>query len=256
MKRIVIKIGTATISKDNSLNYTWIKQKVKEIAALKKQGNEIIVVTSGAVAAGMELLSLKQRPKKVIDLQLLSGVGQAKLIKTFKDYFLTEKLNIMQVLLTHHNFKFKNEEDNIKSIIDLSLKKGIIPVINTNDVVTNEEFGIKNDIFPDNDLLAAIVAKNLDADLLLILTDVDGLCNLDPRKNACADLLEKVDKITPQIEKMATKEGSIMGTGGMLSKVASAKMIYENIPIIVGNGKNNIKDLIDNKVKRTIFMKE
>lgn len=255
-KTILIKVGTAVITQEQKLNLGWVKQKTEEIAKLKRHGKSIIIVTSGAVGAGMEIENINKRPKDTLKLQLLSGKGQIRLMKVYKDYFKEHSIQVSQVLLTHHNFDTKEEVKNIKEVITAYINEGTIPIINTNDVMTNEELMTNSENrFTDNDELAALVVRNLDVDLLLILTDVDGLCTHDPKKGERHKLISLVEKITKDIEKMATKEGSIMGTGGMLSKVQAAKMASEKgIITIVANGNYKIDDILKNKVNRTLFL--
>lgn len=255
-KRILIKIGTATITKVQKLNLDWIKQKTKEIAKLRNEGKEIIIVSSGAVGAGMEVEGLNKRPKDTLNLQLLSGKGQVRLMNIYKDFFNGHNIQVAQVLLTHHNFDTKEEVKNIKDVINSYVSEGTIPIINTNDVVTNEEVMVNSENkISDNDGLAALVAGNLGVDLLLILTDVDGLCTKDPRKNKSYMLVKLVEKMTKKVEEMASEEGSMMGTGGMLSKVIAAKKVKEKgVITIIANGKYRIEDVLNNKVDRTLFL--
>ncbi|MDP7115981.1 MAG: glutamate 5-kinase [Candidatus Woesearchaeota archaeon] len=254
--RILIKIGTSTITKNHKLNLNWIKQKTEEIARLKNKGKEIIIISSGAVGAGMEVEKISERPKNALSLQLLSGKGQVRLMKIYTDLFKPYRIQTAQVLLTHYNFDTAEEVKNIKEVVNAYLKNHTIPIINTNDVVTKEELLLRSkNVFTDNDELAALVAENLNVDLLVMLTDVDGLCTLDPRKNTCYELIPVVEQFTKEIEDMASKEGSIMGTGGMLSKIMTAKKVgKKGILTIVANGKQKVQDILDNKVKRTLFL--
>jgi len=253
--KILIKFGSATLTKENKLNYNFLEEKAKDIAKLQKQGNEIIIVSSGAVAAGMETLNLKQRPKETLELQALSGIGQIRLMNHFAELFKSQDIDIAQVLLTHHNFSTKEEQENLKQVINSYLKKDIIPIINENDVVSKEEFmGNSVGKFSDNDILAALVATELKVDVMILITDVIGLCNVDPKKNDCADIIETISKITPEIEKIASKETNKLGKGGMASKVKAAKMVMsKGIITIVGSGEHSINDLLEGKVKRTLF---
>ena len=254
-ERILIKIGTATITKNQRLDKSWIKEKVREIARLQKSGKEIIIVSSGAVGAGMAIERLHKRPSDLLKLQLLSGKGQPVLHNTYREFFAAEGIDVIQVLLTHHNFSTKEEEENIRKVINGALKEGTIPIINTNDVVTNEEFtGSAINVFTDNDELAALVAANLEVDLLLILTDVDGLYSKDPHLHDEASLVQEVTKITPEIESMAKKENTKMGLGGMYSKIQAAKTVSrKGIPTVVANGCYAIEDILSGKASRTLF---
>ncbi len=251
--KILIKIGSAIISNNNKINYTWIEKKVNEIAELIKTDNQFIIISSGAVAAGMEIRDLTIRPKDTLQLQLLSGQGQIKLIKYYKESFKKHNIFIAQLLLTHHNFSTRKEEKTIKTIIDAYIDQSVVPIINENDMINKEELEY-NKIFPDNDILAAIVAIKLDIDLVIILSDVDGLYKEDPKKDSSAALLEHVPVITKKVKQSATKETNTLGLGGMFSKVEAAEIITnQGIDTIVANGKYPLADIISGKVKRTIF---
>ncbi len=200
----------------------------------------------------MEILNLKERPSDALSLQLLSGEGQVALIKNYKDLFDKENIRISQVLLTHHNFLAK-EKQAITKILNSYLERGVIPIINENDLINKEELE-KNKIFTDNDILAAIISTELKVDLAIILTDVDGLFTCNPSKEN-AIFIEKVEDITKETKKLANGKGNL-GKGGMHSKIIAAEMMCkEGIEVIVGNGNKNILDLISNKERRTIFKK-
>jgi glutamate 5-kinase len=251
--RILIKIGSAQISKGSRINYRWLKSKVREIAELHEQGNEIILVSSGAVAAGMEVEKLTKRPLDVLKLQLLSGEGQIRLLKYYKDYFKTYKIIVAQILLTHHSFAIEEEKKSIIQIIDAYLKQGTIPIINENDLVCKEELEYKR-MFTDNDILTALVGTAVKSDLVIILTDVDGLYKGNPKTNLNADLIENVDILDNSIKKMASADTNELGLGGMLSKVQAAEILTkQGITVLVANGKYKLADIIQNKVKRTVF---
>lgn len=251
--RILIKIGSSLISKDCRLNLDLLKSRVKEISRLFKDGIEIILVTSGAVVSGMEIENLKERPKDILKLQLLSGEGQILLMKHYQELFNKENIRIAQVLLTHHNFEKEEEDKTIVKIINTYLNQGVIPIINENDLVNKEELE-HNLIFTDNDILSAIIAINLEVNLAIILTDVMGLYDSSPKTNSHSNLIEEVCEITENVEKFASKETNFLGTGGMYSKVMAAKMMTKRgINVIIANGNLDIKEIIDNKVKRTFF---
>ncbi|HII17438.1 TPA: glutamate 5-kinase [Candidatus Woesearchaeota archaeon] len=255
-KRILIKIGTATVTQGAKLNQSFLKQKAQEIALLIKAGKEILLVSSGAVAAGLEIEGKAIRPRDAFSLQLLSGKGQIRLMKYYKDNFREHGIQVAQILLTHHNFNNADEFENLKRVINAYIKEKTLPIINTNDVLTKEEFAAgTSSLFSDNDDLAALVAESLDVGLLLILTDVDGLCTDNPKVNGNAQVVDVVEKVTPAIEKMASREAGCYGKGGMLSKVRAAKRVAaKGIPTIVANGKHDIADILSQKVKRTVFV--
>jgi glutamate 5-kinase len=251
--RALIKIGSALISRGNRVQYRWLLGKVREIAGLHRSGHEIALVTSGAVASGMEIEGLDVRPKDTLQLQLLSGMGQIKLMKYYKDYFKRYRINVAQVLLTHHNFSNQNEERTIRSIMEAYLKKRTIPIVNENDMINKEEVQAQP-VFSDNDILAALVAIRLRAELLVILTDVDGLYQANPKHNSHVSLIEEVREIDRRIEQMAARETNPLGLGGMASKVLAAKMVGEHgIETIVANGRYSLPDILQNRVPRTLF---
>jgi glutamate 5-kinase len=251
--RILIKIGSALISSHNRIQYRWLKGKVREIAGLHRGGHQIILVSSGAVAAGMEVEGLTERPQDTLQLQLLSGIGQIKLMKYYKDYFKPEDIRVAQILLTHHNFSSRNEEATIRTIIESYLGRGVIPIVNENDMINKEEVEFKP-VFSDNDILAALVAVRARVDLLLILTDVDGLFRANPKKNAHVEFIEEVRRIDGEIEAMAARESNPLGLGGMASKVQAARTVSaEGIGTIVANGRYPLADVLAHRVRRTVF---
>lgn len=250
---VLVKIGSALISEGPRVRFPWLAQKVWEIASLIEEGHRFLIVSSGAVAAGMELQGITDRPTDVLDLQLLSGIGQVRLMKYYKDLFLERGVSVAQILLTHHNFASDRERDTITQIIDAYLKRGIVPIVNENDMVDKEEFDDRNS-FSDNDILAAIVAVNAGVDLAVLLTDVDGLYASDPKLGAGAELIADVDVVTAEVEAMASRDGNSLGLGGMRSKVLAARQISEaGIPVIIGSGHKPLADVIDRTVPSTRF---
>jgi len=251
--RVLIKIGSALTNKNNRFNYELIKEKVKEISELHRENNEIVIVSSGAVACGMETERLNERPKEILKLQLLSGEGQAILMKRYEELFGNENIRIAQVLLTHHNFDTTEEKEAIIKILNAYLEQKIIPIINENDLINKEELE-DNKLFPDNDILAALVAKEIKVNPVIILTDVDGLYKSNPKTNNNPELVEEVKCIDEDIKKMAQKDTNSLGLGGMYSKVIAAEMLTKSgIDVIVANGNNKLKDILENKIERTIF---
>jgi glutamate 5-kinase len=251
--RICIKIGTALISRNNRLRYRWLKGKVHEIAALQRQGNEVAIISSGAVAAGMEIAGQKIRPTETLELQMMSGIGQVRLMKYYKEYFKREGIHVAQILLTHHNFATRNEEATIREIMEAYLRLGIVPIVNENDMINKEEVEFKP-VFSDNDILAALVAIRIKARLLLILSDVDGLYRGNPKQDRRAQFVEEVELIDRRIEEMAAKESNPLGLGGMASKVRAAKIATSHgIDTIVANGRYPLDHVLNRKVASTLF---
>jgi len=254
-KRILIKIGTGAITKNHKLNTYWIGKKAEEISELIHSGKKVLIISSGAVGAGIEVEKLKKRPKDVLKLQLLSGKGQPRLMQVYESKFKKFGIDIAQILLTHHNFLTKEEVKNLLDVVEAYFETKTVPIINTNDIITKEELMNGSFIkFSDNDELAALVAKTLKMDLLLILTNVDGLYSGYNEKIKEPRLIETVNEITDEILEISKMGKSSLGLGGMYSKVKTAQEVARyKIATIISNGKYKISDILSNKVKRTIF---
>ncbi len=251
--RIVVKIGSALISRGCSINYNWLGDKIKEISALIKEGNQVVLVSSGSVAAGMEVRNVKVRPKETVELQLLSGQGQVKLMEFYRNWFRDESVFVAQMLVTHHNFATSKEKQSVHNIIEAYLERGILPIMNENDLVNKEELDYER-LFTDNDILSSLIAKEMNADLLVMLTDVDGLYNGNPKKDENAELISVVEKIDKNIKNMATPETNSLGLGGMFSKVAAAETcVKAGIDTIVANGHKDLGQIISGLAPRTLF---
>ncbi len=251
-KRIVIKIGTSNLT-DTSyrLDPRKVEKLAKEIVELKNQGKEVIVVTSGAIGAGIGKLDLKQRPRDIKVLQATAAVGQNILMSTYDRYFAKYEQTIAQLLLTHDNFFNRQRYLNLKNTLITLLKSSVIPIINENDTVAVDEIKLG-----DNDNLSALVASNLDADLLVILTDIDGLFTYDPKRSKKAAFISVVEDITPEIERIASGRGKT-GVGGMKTKIQAAKVTMKaGIPMVIANGneKNILSRIIAGERIGTIFL--
>lgn len=251
--RYLIKIGSALISKENTVDLHWLSKKIHEMSRLHQRGDEFIIVSSGAVAAGMETRGLTERPTDTLKLQMLSGQGQVKLIKYFKDLFMEKQIYIAQILLTHHNFTSPKEIGAIRDILNAYLTDGVIPIINENDMINKEELDYQRS-FTDNDILAALVARDLPVEKAIILTDVDGLFQGDPKSGNHTQVIQEIEEITPKIKKMAAQGKSTLGLGGMASKVQAAEMVASaGIDTIVANGRRPLEAIIDGTAPRTLF---
>ncbi len=254
--KLLVKIGSALISRNNRIDYKWLEKKVDELSYLYREGVGLVIVSSGAVAAGMEIRSIRKRPSDNLNLQILSGMGQVRLSKYYKDLFKEKYIFTAQLLLTHHNFDSDSEVTTIKEIINQCLDEGIIPIINENDMINKEEFDSEG-TFTDNDILAAFVASAVGVDKALLLTNVDGLYADNPHNgssNQPPELIECVDVIDDSIRNMASDGKSELGLGGMRSKVLSAEMITKaGIETIIANGNYSIIDILDKKVPSTVF---
>ncbi len=250
---ILLKIGSALISEGHRIRFPWLAQKVWEMAALIEAEHRFIVVSSGAVAAGMELQGLTTRPRDALELQLLSGIGQVRLMTYYKDLFRERGVSVAQVLLTHHNFASPRERDTITQIVGAYLERGIVPVVNENDMVDKEEIECRT-TFSDNDILAALVGVNVGVDLAVILTDVDGLYASDPKHTDAVDLIRDVPLVTPEIESMAGSTPSALGLGGMASKISAARpLTTHGIPTPIASGRHPLPDIINGDAPSTRF---
>lgn len=217
-RRWVIKIGSALLTNDGrGLDFTAIAAWVEQMAGLKASGRELVLVSSGAVAEGMCRLGWKTRPNALHELQAAAAVGQMGLVQAYESRFLTHGMHTAQVLLTHEDLADRRRYLNARSTLRTLLKLNVIPVVNENDTVATEE--IK---FGDNDTLAALVANLVEADLLVILTDQQGVFDCDPRQNPAAKLLHEVAADDPELERVAGG-GGLLGRGGMITKVRAAR---------------------------------
>ena len=252
VKRIVIKVGTSNLTDKNyRLDPQKVEKLAKEIIDLKKEGREIILVTSGAIGAGIGKLDLKQRPRDIKVLQATAAVGQNILMSTYDRYFAKYQQTIAQLLLTHEDFFDRKRYLNLRNTLITLLKSGVIPIINENDTVVVDEIKLG-----DNDNLSALVASNLDADLLIILTDIDGLYTYDPKRSKKAEFISIVEEITPEIERIASARGKT-GTGGMKTKIQAAKVTMKaGIPMVIvnGNEENILARIIAGERIGTIFL--
>jgi len=218
-KAFVVKVGSSLVTKDGEgLDVVAIKAWVAQISALVKQGKQVVLVSSGAVAEGMQRLAWDKRPVEVHELQAAAAVGQMGLIQTYESCFAEHGLHTAQVLLTHEDLvdrkRYLNARTTLKTLLDLN----VIPIINENDTVVTDEIR-----FGDNDTLAALVANLMEVDALVLLTDQQGLYTADPRKDNNATFINFETAGNLALEKMATGEGSSVGTGGMLTKILAAK---------------------------------
>ena len=251
-KRIVIKVGTSNLTDKNyRLEPRKVEKLATEIVELKKQDKEIILVSSGAIGAGIGKLDLKQRPRDIKVLQATAAVGQNVLMSTYDRYFANYDQIIAQILLTHAAFFNRQRYLNLRNTLVTLLKSGIIPIINENDTVAVDEIKVG-----DNDTLSALVASNLDADLLIILTNTDGLFTYDPKKSKKAELIPVVEDITLEIERIA-ETGGRTGVGGMKTKIQAAKIVMKaGIPMIIANGgeENILMRIMKGEPVGTLFM--
>ncbi|UOR13463.1 glutamate 5-kinase [Halobacillus amylolyticus] len=219
-KRIVIKIGSSSLtSLHGEISRRKLEKLVDEVVRLKDDGHEVLLVSSGAVAAGYRKLGCLSRPESLPEKQAAASIGQGLLMESYSDLFLSHGYMGSQILITRSDFSDENRYNNARNTINVLLERGIIPIVNENDTITIDRLK-----FGDNDTLSAKVAGLVDADDLIILSDIDGLYDADPRKDENAQLLDRVHEITPEIEAAAGDPGSEVGTGGMKSKIDAFKI--------------------------------
>ena len=233
VRRIVIKVGSSILaSVERGLHHEVFSHLAKEISQLKRQGYEIILVSSGAIAAGMEKLGYKTRPQPIKQKQATAAVGQSRLMNIYEGYFSSHQQMVAQILLTHDDLSHRRRFLNARNTLLTLLELGIIPIINENDTVVVDE--IK---FGDNDNLSALVTNLIEADLLIILTDIDGLCDSDPRLNPNAKCISLVENIDMDMAGMIGDTQGEWRVGGMVSKIQAAKKASRSgVPTVIARG--------------------
>lgn len=252
-KRIVVKVGTSTITYSNGKrNFSQIDRLARELSDLQNQGKEMILVTSGAVAVGVDRLGLPKKPDTIPGKQAAAAVGQGVLMHTYEKFFADYGQVVAQVLLTKTESIDRHRYTNSRNTFMELLKQGVIPIVNENDVVALDELKIG-----DNDNMSALVAGIVDADLVIILSDIDGLYTANPQTNPDAELVSLVTEITPEIEASAGGVGSARGTGGMATKIQAAKAATSsgiNLVIASGTEKNAIPRIVNGENIGTLFV--
>lgn len=252
-KRVVVKVGTSTLTHPSgSFNLRHIESLVKTLSDLKNSGLEIVLVTSGAIGLGMAKLGLRERPKDTPSKQACAAVGQVELMNMYGRLFGYYNITVAQVLLTKYSLSADHRE-NVVNAIERIIGAGAVPIVNENDVVAIDELELE---VGENDSLAAIVSVIAGADLLIIMSDIDGLYDSNPKTNPEAKLISRVEDITENIEKAAQGAGSELGTGGMATKIKAAKIANEHgidMLIINGSRAENLYDVFDKKHIGTLF---
>ncbi len=254
-KRIVIKLGTSTLAHSTGkLNIRRMRNLVRTISDLHNSGKEIIMVSSGAVGLGTGKLGLSRKPKDTKLKQAVAAVGQCELMHVYDDMFEKYSVTVAQILLTKTIINNPSHCENFKNTIETLVGMGVIPIVNENDTIAIDELELE---IGENDSLSALVASLSGADLLLILSDIDGLYTDDPHTNSEAEPISVVEEITPEIETLAGGAGSELGTGGMSTKINAAKIASEaGIDMVIMNGKEPelLYDLFEDKEIGTIFL--
>ena len=252
-KRIVVKVGSSTITHANGkCDFSRIDKLARELSDWQNQGKEMILVTSGAVAVGVDRLGLPGKPKTIPGKQAAAAVGQGILMHTYEKIFAEYGQVVAQVLLTRMETIDRHRYTNARNTFMELIKQRVIPIVNENDVVALDELKIG-----DNDNMSALVASIVDADLVIILSDVDGLYTANPQTHPDAKLVSRVEEITPEIEASAGGAGSSVGTGGMFTKIQAAKNATTsgiNLVIASGSEKEAISRILEGEEVGTLFV--
>ena len=257
-KRIVIKIGSSSLTheKTGEVNLMKIEKLVRVISDLRGEGKEVFLVSSGAIAAGHQALGHRGRPDSLAEKQAFAAVGQARLMMIYQKIFAEYNQTAAQVLLTKDTMVNDASRYNAQNTFDELLNLGAVPIVNENDTVSTSEIPYV-DSFGDNDRLSAIVAALIGADLLILLSDIDGLYTDDPRENADAQFISLVPEITPAFLSMGKDTNSDVGTGGMSAKLAAARIATDSgadMVIANGNQVEVVLDIMAGKQKGTLFL--
>jgi glutamate 5-kinase len=251
--RIVIKVGTSTLAHPTGqLNIRHMEALCKVISDIKNAGHEVILVSSGAIGMGMGKLHLRERPKTLPEKQAAAAVGQCELMYTYDKQFSEYNHTVAQILLTGSDVRDETRRENFTNTLERLLEMSVLPIINENDTVATEEI-----VIGDNDTLSAIVALHCRADLLVLLSDIDGLYTADPRRHPDAALVAEVREITDDILSSAGGSGSGIGTGGMITKLRAAKMVMDaGCTMVIANGRSPgiLYDIMDGRNVGTRFV--
>jgi len=252
-RRIVVKVGSSILaSVEKGLHYDAFSQLTKEISELKRQGYEIVLVSSGAIAAGMEKLGYKTRPKSITQKQATAAVGQSRLMHIYENYFSRYQQMVAQLLLTHDDLSHRRRFLNARNTLLALLELGIIPIINENDTVVVDEIKVG-----DNDNLSALITNLIEADLLIILTDIEGICDKDPRSHSNAKCISLIEDIDVDMEGVMGETKSQMSVGGMASKIQAARKASRfGIPTVVacGTKKEILRQVLKGKEIGTLIL--
>lgn len=255
-KRIVIKIGTSTIThmSTGNLNLGKMEKFVRILTDIRNQNKEVVIVSSGAIGAGRKALGFKEKPKTLSEKQACAAVGQARLMMIYQKLFAEYNQTIAQILITKRILLNEISLQNAKNTFHELLELGVIPIVNENDPISTDQ--IQEENFGDNDTLSANVAEMVDADLLILLSDIDGLYTDDPRKNQNARFISYVDSIDDHLEAMAKGADTTFGTGGMATKIAAAKLAGSaSVDMVIANGNRigNINRILEGEEVGTLF---
>ncbi len=238
-KRIVVKVGTSTLMYENgNINLRTIEKLARVLSELRNEGKEVVLVSSGAIGVGCRKLQLLERPKTIPEQQAIAAVGQSELMHIYSKLFGEYGYTVGQVLLTRDVTDFPISRENVINTFEMLISQGTIPIVNENDTVAVEEIEHITK-FGDNDRLSAVVAELIQAELLIMLSDIDGFYNTNPLTNPNAMMFNEINEITADILKLAGGKGSEFGTGGMLTKLTAASLcLQNNQKMVLTNGNN------------------
>ncbi len=252
-KRIVIKIGSSSLTHEatGSINLSKMEKLVRILTDLRNQGKDVILVSSGAIAVGRESLNLKEKPKEKVVKQACAAVGQARLMMVYQKLFAEYNQVPAQILMTKYTMINDISRENALNTFEELFRMGVIPIVNENDTVSTDEIE-----FGDNDTLSAIVAALVNADMLILLSDIDGLYTDDPHKNTEAEFIDYVEVIDGKLSEMGKDSSTSVGTGGMVTKIAAARIATDSgADMIIANGEEIyiINEIMEGKNIGTIF---
>lgn len=255
---IVVKMGTSSVTHENgTLNLRKLDQLAQVLTDLENSGCKIVLVSSGAIGCGMSRLGLKERPKALEDKQATAAVGQGLLMEIYQKFFDIYHQTVGQILLTKDVFKQSIKRNNAISTFKALMDRNIIPIVNENDCIATDE--IQEECFGDNDILSAMTAEIVNADLLIMLSDVRGLYDANPNTNKKAKLIRTVPKIDSKVMKSAGYAESKFGTGGMVTKLGAARYATEHgVDVVIGSGENVqiLYEILDGREIGTYFPKK
>lgn len=250
--RIVIKIGTSTLThKTGNLNIRRVEELCKVISDVKNAGHEIILVSSGAIGMGVGKLGLTSKPQDIPSKQAVAAVGQCELMYVYDKIFDQYHHTVAQILIAGTDLENATHRENFSNTVSRLLTYGALPIINENDTIATEEI-----VIGDNDTLGAIVAKCVDAEQLILLSDIEGLYTADPKKDPNAKLITQVTEVTDELRALASGKGTVLGTGGMVTKLQAAEICLDTgIRMVIANGSDpkNLYGIMDGKMIGTTF---
>ncbi|MBR5041018.1 MAG: glutamate 5-kinase [Clostridiales bacterium] len=256
-KRVVVKVGTSTITYENGrMNMRNMDRLARAIADLMNSGREVVLVTSGAIGVGVGCLDLPERPSEMRDKQAVAAVGQCELMNVYSRCFAEYSRVVAQILLTKDGIDDPITRTNISNTMEALIEKGILPVVNENDTVSTAEMPHAG-TFGDNDTLSALVARVVNADLLIILSDIDAVYDSNPKENPDAKRISVVTEVSDELIKGAGGAGSALGTGGMQTKILAMSMLMDHgIAGVIAEGSQSqiLEDILDGEDIGTLFV--